>query len=245
LLIVDSISNQQSTIKNSLTRVLLEVIVQTLADARAAAEGGADRLEVVRAIGDGGLTPPLSLVTTIASEIPLPLRVMVRESSGYEMDPRDIRALQRAAAAFAGIGVDGLVAGFVKAGKLSLADLSVVIEAAPGLPLTFHRAFDSVSDSLDAIDTLAGIPQIDGILTSGGEGTSMERCARLRTYSARAGARVAIMAGAGVDEEAFTLFAKAGCVRAIHLGRAARDGRNPEAPVSAARVRRLRDLADV
>jgi copper homeostasis protein CutC len=73
----------------------------------------------------------------------------------------------------------------------------------------------------------------------------MERCARLGTYSARAGARVAITAGAGVDEEAFTLFAKAGCVRAIHLGRAARDGRNPEAPVSAARVRRLRDLADV
>ena len=33
--------------------LLLEVIVQTEADARAAAEGGADRLEVVRAIRDG------------------------------------------------------------------------------------------------------------------------------------------------------------------------------------------------
>ena len=43
-------------------RVLLEVIVQTIADARAAAEAVSDRLEVVRAIGDGGLTPPLSLV---------------------------------------------------------------------------------------------------------------------------------------------------------------------------------------
>ena len=37
--------------------LLLEVIVQSEADARAAAEGGADRLEVVRAIRDGGLTP--------------------------------------------------------------------------------------------------------------------------------------------------------------------------------------------
>ena len=243
MLIVDSISSQQSTIKNSLTRVLLEVIVQTLADARAAAEGGADRLEVVRAIGDGGLTPPLSLVTAIASQIPLPLRVMVRENSGYEMDPLEVRALQRAAADFAGIGVDGLVAGFVKAGQLSLADLSLVLEAAPGVPVTFHRAFDALADPLGAIDTLAGIPQVDSILTSGGEGTPMERCARLRTYSARAGMRLAIMAGAGVDEEAFALFAKAGCVRAIHLGRAARDGRNPEGPVSAASVRRLRDLA--
>ena len=40
-----------------MARLLLEVIVQTLADAREAASGGADRLEVVRAIRDGGLTP--------------------------------------------------------------------------------------------------------------------------------------------------------------------------------------------
>jgi copper homeostasis protein len=225
-------------------RVLLEIIVQTLADARAAAEGGADRLEVVRAIRRGGLTPPLSLVKAIAAEIYLPLRVMVRENSGYEADPREEGALQRAAAGVAFMGVDGLVAGFAKAGELSLADLSVVLEAAPGVPLTFHRAFDALADPLGAIDTLAGIPQIDGILTSGGEGTASERCARLREYSARAPARVAIMAGGGVNEEAFALFAKTGCVREIHVGRAARDGKNPEGPVSAARVRRLRDLAD-
>lgn len=226
-------------------RLLLEVIVQTLDDARAAAEGGADRIEIVRAIRSGGLTPPLSLVTAIAAELPLPLRVMVRENSGYDTDPHEVHALRRAAAAFADMGVDGLVAGFAKAGKLSLADLSVVLEAAPGVPLTFHRAFDALSDPLGAVETLAGIPQIDGILTSGGEGTPMERCARLRTYAARAGARVAIMAGAGVDEEAFALFAKTGCVREIHVGRAARDGKNPEGPVTAASVRRLRDLADV
>jgi copper homeostasis protein len=225
-------------------RVLVEVIVQTVADARAAAEGGADRLEVVRAIGDGGLTPPLSLVTAIAAEVPLPLRVMIRENSGFETASHEVRALQRAAAGLAGLGVDGLVAGFAQAGKLSLADLSVVLDAAPGVPLTFHRAFDALSDPLGAIDTLAGIPQVDSILTSGGEGTPMERCAQLRTYSARAGTRLAIMVGAGVDDEAFALFAKTGCVRAIHLGRAARDGKNPDGPVSAASVRRLRDIAD-
>ena len=227
-----------------MSRVLIEVIVQTIADARAAAEGGADRLEVVRAIGNGGLTPPLSLVTAITAEVPLPLRVMIRENAGFETASLEVRALQRAAAGFAGLGVDGLVAGFAQAGKPLLADLSVVLDAAPGVPLTFHRAFDTLSDPLGAIDTLAGIPQVDSILTSGGEGTPMERCARLRTYSARAGMRLAIMAGAGVDDEAFALFAKTGCVRAIHLGRAARDGKNPEGPVSAASVRRLRNIAD-
>ncbi len=226
-------------------RVFLEVIVQTLDDARAAAEGGADRIEIVRAIGSGGLTPPLTLVTAIAAEVTLPLRVMVRENSGYETDRHEVHALQRAAAAFAGIGVDGLVAGFSKQGALSVPDLSVVLDAAPGVPVTFHRAFDSLSDPLGAIDLLARLPQVDGVLTRGGEGHPETRCARLREYSARAGARLAIMAGGGVDEEAFALFAKAGCVREIHVGRAARDGRNPEGPVTAASVRRLRDLADM
>jgi copper homeostasis protein len=240
LLIQSAITNHQSEI----LPVLLEVIVQTVADACAAAAGGADRLEIVRAIRSGGLTPPLALVTAIAAAVPLPLRVMVRENAGYDTDQSEVQALQRAAAEFAGAGVDGLVAGFSKRGALSVADLSVVLDAAPAVPVTFHRAFDAVSDPLAAIDLLARIPQIDGVLTSGGEGTPEARCTRLRDYSARAGARLAIVAGGGVDEEAFALFAKAACVRVIHVGRAARDGQNPEGAVSAARVRRLRDLAD-
>ena len=215
-----------------------------MADARAAADGGADRLEIVRDIRRGGLTPPVALVAAIAAAVTLPLRVMVRENDGYETDPSEVPALQRAAVQFARMGVDGLVAGFSRGGSPSIGDLSLVLDAAPGVPVTFHRAFDSVSDPLAAIDILARIPQIDGILTSGGEGTAEARCARLRDYSARAGARLAIVAGGGVDEEVFALFAKAACVQVIHVGRAARDGQDPEGPVSAASVRRLRDLAD-
>jgi len=215
-----------------------------VADARAAAEGGADRLEIVREIQSGGLTPPLALVTAIAAEVALPLRVMVRENAGYETYPHESDALRRAAADFARIGVDGLVAGFSQHGIVSVADLMIVLDAAPDVPVTFHRAFDSVSDPLTAIDILAGLPQIDGILTSGGEGSPDARSARLCEYAARAGDRLAIVAGGGVDEEAFALFAKAACVRVLHVGRAARDGKDPDGPVSAARVRQLRNLID-
>ena len=228
----------------SLPRILLEVIVQTVADARAAADGGADRLEVVRAIRDGGLTPPLSLVHAIAAETTLPLRVMVRENPGYDSNPAERRILQGAAAELAAAGVHGLVAGFARGGELALGDLSPVLDAAPGMRVTFHRAFDTLKDPDGAIDVLAGIPAIDRILTSGGEGTALERCARLQRYSMRAGSRIAIVAGGGVDEEALVMFAEAGCVREIHVGRLAREGMDPEGPVAAARVRRLRGLAD-
>ena len=223
---------------------LLEVIVQTIEDARAAAAGGANRLEVVRAIRDGGLSPSLALVRAIAGEIGLPLRVMVRENAGYETTPAERRELQQAAGAFAAAGVDGLVTGFARGGELLLADLSAVLEAAPDVPVTFHRAFDTLSDPERAIEVLAGIPAVDRILTSGGEGPAVERCARLRAWSARAGSRLQIIAGGGVDEETFGMFVKSGCVGELHVGRAAREGNDPEGPVSAARVRRLRDLAD-
>ena len=101
---------------------LIEVIVQTVEDARAATEGGADRLEVVRAIGDGGLTPSLSVVDAITRVTPLPLRVMVRENAGFDTSDAEIDVLRAAACNVANLAIDGLVVGFAKSGALLLAE---------------------------------------------------------------------------------------------------------------------------
>lgn len=223
--------------------ILLEVIVLSVTDAREAARGGADRLEVVRDIRLGGLTPPLSLVRAIAKETALPLRVMVRENDGYGTNQKEMPTLRRAASEFAAEGVNGLVIGFAGDGLPALDDVRRVLEAASGVPATFHRAFDQLKDPLEAIDRLVAFDQIDRILTDGGGGSADSRCERLRQYVARAAGRIEIIAGGGVDEEAFALFARTRCVREIHVGRIAREGSNQEAPVSAARVRRLRALA--
>ena len=229
--------------KADATRPLIEVIVQTIEDARAATQGGADRLEVVRAIGAGGLTPAVAVVDAIKRVTPLPLRVMVRENAGFETSHAELELLRAAAWNFAKLAVDGLVVGFAKSGELSLAEFSSVIEAAPRIPVTFHRAFDSLNDQLGAIDRLSTIARVDGILTSGGDGNAPERCARLEQFVERAGSRLSIIAGGGVDFETFELLVRQQTVRWIHVGRAAREGSDPEAPVSAASVGRLRDLA--
>jgi copper homeostasis protein len=185
----------------------------------------------------------LWLVESIAATTPLPLRVMVRENAGYELLPAEVPCLRAAAARFHSLGVDGLVVGFSREQRLVLDDLHNVLSAAPGARATFHRAFDQLADPLSAIDALVDVPQIDRVLTDGGGGRPADRARRLREYVARAGARLEILAGGGVDEQAFEWFAKEGCVREIHVGRAARDRADPDAPVSAACVRRLRALA--
>jgi copper homeostasis protein len=222
--------------------ILLEVIVQSVDDARAALAGGADRLEVVRSIRDGGLTPAPALVRAIARESSLPLRVMVRENAGYDTDARELPVLRRAAAEFAAIGVDGLVVGFARSETVVLDELRSVLDAAPGVKATFHRAFDTLRDPLAAIDELVRIAAVDRILTSGGNDTPSARCDRLRNYAARGGSRIQVVAGGGVDEEMLALIRCTGCVREVHVGRAAREHNDPDAPVSASRVTRLRAL---
>jgi copper homeostasis protein len=224
-------------------RLVLEVIVQSVADAREAERGGADRLEVVRDIRYGGLTPSLATVTAIARESRLPLRAMLREHAGFELDDGEVRTLQRDAAALAALGVDGLVLGFTRSGQLSIADMRRVLPDAPRPRVTLHRAFDTLTDAPAAIDRFAALPGADRVLTSGGEGSPGVRCARLREHQSYAGDRLTVIAGGGVTHDMIALMSQSSAVREVHVGRAARDHDDPEGPVSADRVRWLRELA--
>jgi copper homeostasis protein len=225
--------------------MLLEVIVQTVADARAAEAGGANRLEVVREIDRDGLSPSLDLVRAIASETSLPLRVMVRESDGFLVSgARELATLQRTIAAFATVPVDGAVVGFAKRDELDLDTTRAVIAAAPSLHVTFHRAFDVEREPAIAIDKLQALPRVDRVLTGGGNGNWADRCRRLEHYAAHAGNRLKILVGGGVDDDALRTIASNGAIREVHVGRAARDPRVRSAPVSPDRVRQLREIAD-
>src|SRR5262249_24826969 len=157
--------------------LLLEVIVQTVADARAAAAGGADRLEVVRDIAHDGLTPSIDVVRAIRAETGIPLRVMVRETDSFTVsDPGELAALRPATEALSSLGVDGIVLGFARSEAVDLDTTRAVLADLPAVHVTFHRAFDVLRDPLSALDALREFPQIDRVLTSGGSGDWTTRC---------------------------------------------------------------------
>ena len=226
-----------------MSRIQLEVIVQSVGDARAAEEGGADRLEVVRSIEHGGLTPALDVVHEIAAAVRLPMRVMVRENAGFTIGNGELRRLQEAAASLEAANVDGIVIGFAGGGSLRLPDLENVLSAASRVRVTFHRAFDSLDDPIAAIPLVARCAQVDRILTSGGTGAPAARVETLRRYAKVAG-RLTMVAGGGVDDAAAAMFAQSNCVTEIHIGRAARADRVPGSPVAARSVAAIRALLD-
>ena len=224
--------------------LLLEVIVQTVADARAAAAGGANRLEVVREIERGGLTPSLDLVRAISAAVELPLRVMVRETDGFAVaHDGELARLQDAFAALAGLGVDGAVVGFARGGELDLETTAAVLAAAPALHATFHRAFDQALDPCQAIAALRTFPQVDRVLTTGGEGDWHARARQLERYASLAGPTLSVLAGGNLDSDGLRILSASKSVREGHVGRAACDPPVPGAPVSEERVRHLKAAA--
>src|SRR6476469_3153966 len=86
--------------------MLLEVIALTPEDARVAAKHGADRIEFVSAIEEGGLTPALSFIEETAAECTFPVHVMIRphnrsflySEGDMERMLRDMSALGKAGA---------------------------------------------------------------------------------------------------------------------------------------------------
>jgi|SRR5579872_2481807 len=225
-------------------RLTLEVIACSVEDAIEAARGGADRLEVVRDLSRGGLTPSVELVRDIQRAVSLPLRVMVRQSYGFACRSEDeCRALVEQATAFNALGVDGIVVGWTRDNRIDEATLSRVLDAAPAARATFHRAFDSLDDPEAALRVLLRYPQIDRVLTAAGTGAWTSRCAILQRLARGARPQIVLLPGGNVDEAALGALAACDGVTEAHVGRAARTGRVVEGQVSAAAVRVLRRAA--
>jgi copper homeostasis protein len=226
---------------------LLEVIVCSEADAIAAADGGADRLEVISRYDVGGLTPPLELVRRLAASVCLPLRVMVRQSESFAVsDPREIESLCDAGRAFADMGVDGLVLGFLletpRGKAIDHGLLERILKCAPHVNATFHRAFEDLNDHLSAVAELKRHPQIDRILTSVGAGTQGDVIERLTRWQEAARPELELVIGGGTDRGTIRLLKPIG-IREFHVGRAVRVAGRLDGAVLADRVRELSKLA--
>ena len=219
---------------------VLEVIACSVADAVAAAKGGANRLEVVRDLGRGGLTPSFELVEAIKRAVDLPLRVMLRESDGYETSgEEEIDRLCVAAERFGSLGVDGFVLGFLRGGEVDVELTGRVLACAPHVKTTFHHAFEDAEDKLRALSAIKQLPQIDRVLSHGGTDALESRILRLTQYDEAASSELTILAGGGLDGDAISRIAHETPIREFHIGRAARASFQIEGAVQAKLVSSL------
>jgi copper homeostasis protein len=221
-----------------MTGTLLEVIATSLDDALAAEEGGAGRLEIVRDLDRGGLTPELDLVERILARVRIPSRVMIREEEPFvPTSARAVAALEAQIGRFASLPVDGLVLGVLdNARRIDVGTLRRLLEHAPSRRVTFHRAFDEAPDAFDAIAALHALPAVDRILTTGGAGSWADRARRLAAWAEAAGPAITLIVSPGLDPAPLADLATGRLPVEVHVGRAARLPATNDGPVSAARV---------
>lgn len=186
---------------------ILEICVDSVESAINAAAGGADRLELCGDLIVGGVTPAMGLYRMIREKVDIPVHVLMRPRFGDFLYGEDeLELMRRQTKAFAEAGADAVVMGILtRDGRLDWEKMGRLMDAAGGMKLHLHRAFDMCCDLSQALDE-AKVYGIDTILTSGGYASATEGAEVLRELQANSG-NVTIMAGAGV---------KSGVIRELH-----------------------------
>jgi copper homeostasis protein len=197
--------------------ILVEAAVGTLAEALAAQRVGTDRIELCVNLDEGGTTPSTGLTAAVIDGTRLPVFLLIRPRVGdfvYTVDEIDqmIRDVHTAAT----IGIAGIVTGALTSdGRVDVGQTRALVEAAGGLPVTFHRAFDAAINMPDALEQLVDLG-VTRVLTSGGAPTALEGAGVIAALVNQARDRITVVAGGGIREHNVTDVIGRTGVRELH-----------------------------
>jgi copper homeostasis protein len=208
-----------SAVPGNRAPVLLELCVESVQDAAAAARGGADRLELNSALSLDGLTPSPGLVKEVRRAVGsrFPVVAMARPRAGdFFYADSEFHVLLRDVECLLEHGVDGVAFGILTArGDVDVARCRKVIrsiESGPGAPAAvFHRAFDRVRDPPAALERLIDLG-FRRVMTSGQQPTALRGSKLIGELIERAAGRIEILPAGGVrPANAPAIVSRTGC----------------------------------
>ena len=171
----------------------------SVAEAHAAYEAGAGRLELCHRLEVGGLTPSEAMTREVAEAVPVPVYAMIRPRADDDCARAgEVETMLISIERLADAGAAGFVVGLLD-GDRSVDEVAVaeLVHAAGSRPVTFHRAFDEVRDRAAAVESLARLG-VARVLTSGGAETAWAGRAELRRMVDAAPPGISILPGGRV-----------------------------------------------
>lgn len=204
--------------KKKIKKAILEVCIDSVESAIEGAKGGADRFELCSNLIIGGTTPSTALFKEVRKVTDIPIRVLIRPRFGdFCYTDYEFSIIREEIRTFKKLGADGVVIGILNEdGFLDTARMKILIEAAEGMGVTLHRAFDVCADAYDTLEKAKELG-IDTILTSGQKNNCMDGKKLLKELVEKAGNEVDILIGSGVNAESISYLASYTKARNFHM----------------------------
>jgi copper homeostasis protein len=186
-----------------MSNLIFEACVETLGDAIAAENRGANRIELCSALDQDGLTPSEELTRQCVEKLSIPVMAMVRPRGGnFVHTEEEIGQMEREIEFFKQLGVAGVVFGLLtEDGEIDVENTSRLATLAAPMDITFHKAIDYSNDVLQSFQQLNRISGITRVLTSGGKDTAWNGREILRLMQEMPGRKIKIIAAGKVLPE--------------------------------------------
>jgi copper homeostasis protein len=194
----------------------LEICANSYQSAKNAQEAGAYRIELCQELSVGGITPSYGLLKQVRDNLEISVFVLIRPRGGnfvysdveFEIMKHDIQLCKD-------LGCDGIVSGLLNNNKtIDIDRTQELIELSRPLPFTFHRAFDEVSNPLEAFLQLIDLG-VERVLTSGQQTTAESGLEVLKELNIMSNGRIIILAGSGITSDNALKFKQIG-LKEIH-----------------------------
>lgn len=196
----------------------LEICANSVASCVAAQAGGATRVELCQGIPEGGTTPSYGMIKAACAAIAIPIHVIIRPRAGdFAYSAVELEQMVTDIEVARNLGAEGVVFGCLDAqGDYDEAANARLLEAARGMQVTFHRAFDMCAQPMRLLEQLIQAGGYQRVLTSGCAPTAPEGAVLLAQLVQAAHGRIGIMAGSGVRLSNLEALAKATGVSQFH-----------------------------
>ncbi|MBP5547564.1 MAG: copper homeostasis protein CutC [Bacteroidales bacterium] len=182
----------------------VEICCNSVLSARNAKAGGAYRIELCQALGEGGTTPSAAAIEYCVQKLNLQTRVLIRPRGGnFVYDDEEMEVILNDIEIASSLGAHAVVFGFLTPeGDIDMYKTRMAVEKAIecGVGVTFHRAFDECRNPHEALEQIIECG-CNKVLTSGCAPTAWEGREMLISLQKQADRRIGIIAASGITAD--------------------------------------------
>lgn len=223
---------------------MLEIIGMSVEDAKAIEYCGANRIELVSALTEGGLTPSFSMIEKVVKSVDIPVNVMIRNhAKSFKYSDYDLEIMKKDIEIVKSLGANGVVLGLLDDNKnIDQKGLDIMLKDISNLDVTFHKAIDE-TNLLESVSILNKYNNITNILTAGGVKNILENTDDIKSMIKISNAN--ILLGGGLNFDNIKKIKDLTDAKNFHFGTAVRVDKNPFGEIDTNKLTKLVKLLEI